>query len=73
MSEERISENNISQSLKVILVKKNMNIAKLAEAMGVSSTTMYSKFNRGNFTIKDLDAISDVLNLDYEVSFIIKE
>ena len=73
MSEVKISENNISESLKIILVKKNMNIARLANLMNVSSTTLYSKFKRENFTIKDLNEISKALNLDYEVIFTIKE
>jgi predicted transcriptional regulator len=73
MSEVKISENSISESLKIILVKKNMNIARLANLMNVSSTTLYSKFKRENFTIKDLNEISKALNLDYEVIFTIKE
>ena len=50
-----------------------MNIARLANLMNVSSTTLYSKFKRENFTIKDLNEISKALNLDYEVIFTIKE
>lgn len=73
MSEVRVTENTISESLKIILVKKNMNIARLADLMGVSSTTMYSKFKRGNFTIKDLNDISKALNLSYEITFKINE
>lgn len=73
MSEVKISENSISESLKIILIKKNMNIARLANLMNVSSTTLYSKFKRENFTIKDLNEISKALNLDYEVIFTIKE
>lgn len=69
MSTVRISEKNISESLKIILVKKNLNVARLSEIMGVSSTTLYSKFKRGNFSIKDLDEISKALNLTYEISF----
>lgn len=67
------SGNNVTESLKIILVKKNMNIAKLAELMGLSSTTLYSKFKRGNFSIKDLNEISKALNLSYEISFTIND
>lgn len=65
----KMSENNISESLKIILVKKNMNIARLAELMGVSSTTLYSKFKRGNFSLKDLNEICNALDISYEVVF----
>ena len=73
MSNEKISGNNVSESLKIILVKKNMNIAKLAELMGLSSTTLYSKFKRGNFSVKDLNEISKALNLSYEITFTIHD
>ena len=73
MSNEKISGNNVSESLKIILVKKNMNIAKLAELMGLSITTLYSKFKRGNFSVKDLNEISKALNLSYEITFTIND
>lgn len=73
MSTDKICEKTIAESLKIVLVKKNTNIAKLAERMGVSSTTLYSKFKRGNFTCKDLDEISKALGLTYEVSFTINQ
>ena len=73
MATSKVSESTIAESLKIILVKKKLNIAKLAELMGVSNTTMYSKFNRGNFSIKDLDEISKALNLTYEVTFTIND
>jgi len=73
MSESRISENKIADSLKIILVKKGMNISRLADLMGVSSTTLYSKFKRGNFSVKDLNEVSKALNLTYEVVFTIHD
>lgn len=73
MSNDTICEKTIAESLKIVLVKRNMNIAKLAERMGLSSTTLYSKFKRGNFTIKDLEDISKALDLTYEVSFTLNE
>lgn len=73
MSEVKISEKNIAESIKIILIKKNLNVSKLAELMGVSSTTMYSKFKRGNFSTKDLDEICKALGISYEVSFTISE
>ncbi len=69
----RVSEKNLSESLKIVLVKRGSNIAKLAELMGVSSTTMYSKFKRGNFTVKDLDNIAKALNITYDISFTIPD
>ncbi|MCR5083861.1 MAG: helix-turn-helix domain-containing protein [Parasporobacterium sp.] len=69
MSEIIISEKNISESLKIVLLKKSLNVSKLADRMGVSSTTLYSKFKRGVFSNKDLDDICQALGISYEVSF----
>ena len=68
-----VKEDTVAESLKIILVKKNLNIARLAELLGVSSTTMYSKFKRNNFTLKDLDEISRVLNLTCDITFTIND
>lgn len=73
MNESKITGNNVGENLKIILVKKGMNIVRLAELMGVSSTTLYTKFKKGNFSIKDLNKISEALNISYEISFTIKE
>ncbi len=68
-----VNEKSVSESLKIVLVKKSLNIAKLAELMGVTSTTLYSKFKRGNFTTKDLDEICKALNISYDISFNLDE
>ena len=73
MEEIKVSDGNIGECIKIILVKKNMNIANLAELMGVSSTTLYSKFKKDILSFKDLDRISDVLNLSYDLTFTIKD
>ncbi len=73
MASTVISENTVAESLKIILVKKNLNISRLSEMLGVSSTTMYSKFKRGNFSLKDLDEISKALDLTYEISFTLND
>lgn len=68
-----VKEDTVSESLRIILVKKNLNIARLAELLGVSSTTMYSKFKRNNFTLKDLEEISRVLDLTCDIVFTIND
>ena len=63
----------VAEDIKVILVRKSLNLAKLADLMGVSSTTLYSKFKRGNFTLKDLDDIAEALDITYNVDFNLNE
>lgn len=68
-----VSERTVAESLRIVLVKKKLNVAKLAEMLGVTPTTMYSKFNRNNFTLRDMTEISRVLNLNMNISFEIKD
>ncbi len=68
-----VSESTVAESLRIVLVKKKLNVAKLAEMLGVTPTTMYSKFNRNNFTLRDMTEISRVLNLNMNISFEIKD
>ena len=68
-----VSESTVAESLRIVLVKKKLNISKLAEMLGVTPTTMYSKFNRNNFTLRDMTEISRVLNLNMNISFEIKD
>lgn len=61
----------VSRKLKMILAGKETNVANLATKLNKSNTTMYSKFQKGQFTLKDLDEISSALGIEYEVTFII--
>ena len=63
----------LAEDLKVILVRKQSNISDLAKRMDVSAATMYSKFNRGNFSIKDLDSICNALGIPYKIEFEMNE
>ena len=68
-----VSESTVAESLRIVLVKKKLNVAKLAAMLGVTPTPMYSKFNRNNFTLRDMTEISRVLNLNMNISFEIKD
>ncbi len=68
-----ISEKSIAESLKIVLLKKKINIAKLADKMNIVRTTLYSKFQRDNFTMSDLEKICKALDINFEVNFIIDE
>lgn len=68
-----VNERTVAESLKVVMVKKNTNIRQLSKKMGISSTSLYSKFSRGNFSVKDIDAISKALGIKYSISFIVDD
>lgn len=60
----------VSRKLKMILAGRDTNVANLATKLNKSNTTLYSKFQKGQFTLKDLDEITEVLGIDYEITFI---
>lgn len=68
-----INENNVTDSLKIALIKRKLNISTLASIMDVAPTTLYSKFKKGNYSIKDLDDISAALNITYQITFDIQD
>lgn len=53
-----------ANKLKGKIVEKGLNIAKTAELMGVSKTTLYRKLNGfEKLTVSDAARLKDVLNL----------
>ncbi len=65
MRTEIISEDLISESIRIMLAYKNMSGAQLAEIIKMNIDTYYSKIRRGNFSIKELDKISAALDATY--------
>ena len=59
----------VSRKLKMILAGKGSNVTGLASLLNKSNTTMYSKFQKGQFTLKDLDEITEALGISYEITF----
>ena len=53
---------------KAKLVEKDISIIELAKALGIDKSTVYRKINksRENFTVKDVEKISNVLSLTYD-------
>ena len=46
MSEVKISEKSVAESLKIVPLKKSWNIRRLSELLGINQMTLYSKFKR---------------------------
>lgn len=62
----------MTEKIKILLVKKNMSSAKLAELLGVTPQNLYNKFKRDNFSEKELKEIADALGVDFEMNFIME-
>lgn len=59
----------MSTKIKVVLVKKGMNVVQLAELLGTTPQNLYKKFKRDNFSEKELIEIATVLGINYEGVF----
>lgn len=63
----------IGEKLKIILKRRNMTLAQLAEATGQSRQNLSNKFNRDNFTEKEVKQIAEVLDCTFEASFTLND
>ena len=54
------------------MIKKNMNMKRLAELLNTSSSNLSNKMSRDNFSEKELHDIAEALDCDFEVGFIIR-
>lgn len=59
----------MSEKIKILLVKKNISAAKLAEMLNVTPQNLYNKFKRDNFSEKELNEIANVLGVKFEGFF----
>ena len=44
----------MQEKIKIVLVKRNMSANQLAQKLGTSSSNLYHKFKRNNFTTNEL-------------------
>lgn len=59
----------MGEKIKVILNRRNMTLAQLAEATGQSRQNMSNKMRRDNFTEKELYNIAAALNCTFSARF----
>lgn len=63
----------MTEKIKIVLVKRDMSAAQLAEKLNCSPTNLYNKFKRDNFTEKDLKEIAQVLNCTFEGNLVLND
>lgn len=59
----------VSENIKIIMERHNITITGLAADLGQSRQNLSKKFRENNFSLKDLEKICDILDVDYEVVF----
>ena len=59
----------MGEKIKIVLGRRNMTLAQLAEATGQSRQNMSNKMSRDNFSEKELYTIAKALNCTFSASF----
>ena len=68
-SRERGGKMGMALKIRTILLERDMSIKELSEKLGYKGANLYNKPDRDNFSEKELRAIAEVLNCDYDGIF----
>lgn len=63
----------IGEKIKILLKRRGMTLAQLAELTGQSRQNISNKMSRDNFTEKETIEIAKALNCDFATVFIMKD
>lgn len=63
----------MAEKIELVLVKRKMSKADLARKLNCSSSNLYAKFARDNFSEKELIEIGNVLDCRFEANFILND
>jgi transcriptional regulator with XRE-family HTH domain len=64
----------MTEKIRILLVKRdNISEAELARRLGMSTTNLYNRMKRDNFTDKDLQKIAKVLDCTFKAGFILND
>lgn len=63
----------MSEKIRLVLAKKNKSKAWLAEQLNWSTSNLYNKFKRDNFSEKELIEIARVLDCTFEANFVLND
>lgn len=64
---------SMSEKIKLILNRKKMSLAQLAESIGQSRQNLSNKMSRNNFTEKELREIAAALDCTYNATFTLND
>lgn len=63
----------IAEKIRIIMLKRNIKLKELAEALGTSQSNISDKLRRDNLNEKDVQKIAEVLNCDVNTLFTFKD
>lgn len=64
---------SVSEKIKIILKRKGLTLANLADLTNQSRQNLSNKINRNNFSEKEIAEIAKVLNVEYECKFTLED
>ena len=70
---EAVKTMSMALKIKMILIERNMSIKQLSEELGYKGSNLYNKLTRDNLNEKELRAIADALNCDYDGIFTFRD
>ena len=63
----------MGEKIKVVMKRRGMTLGELAKATGQTRQNLSNKMGRDNFQEKDLQALAQALNCDYEAHLIMRD
>lgn len=63
----------MANKIEHVLLQRNLNKSDLAQKLEWSTSSLYRKFQKDNFSEEDLQAIAKVLNCTFEASFVLND
>lgn len=64
---------SMSEKIKVMLMRRGMTLAQLADKTGQSRQNLSNKIARDNFSEKELLSIAEALGCTYRASFVMND
>lgn len=64
---------NLTEKVRILAIKNNTTVAKIAEKSGQSSANLYNKLSRNDFKTSELLRIAQAVGCDVEVNFIMPD
>jgi len=63
-------ELSITEKIRIIMKRRNIMYAELAEKLGMSRQNLSNKFSRSSFTNEEYKRIAEILKCEYKTIFI---
>ena len=61
------------EKIKIVMKRRGMTLGDLAEKTNQSRQNLSNNMTRDNFSEKEIKEIAEVLNCDYEASFVMRD